>query len=151
MAELPVALAELVETGSIRLEAFTNTLAGNQTAPTASRIPAPGPIMNPITPSVSITAVGGQVVDGLPQGAFGVIDITLPVPGPTTIDFSNNGCFRWEQNVELTVKPQVGGAPFTVNASLNNCSQAGACDETVSVNLPSGSFFIEARATFQTL
>jgi hypothetical protein len=135
--------------GSIRLEALNNTLNVSSTTPIAARTAGPGPIANVITPSVAITSVGGQTVPANPQGVYGAVDIVLPVPGVTSVGFSTSGV-PVGTTVNVTVKPRVGGAPLTTPTTLTNCDGTGACLANVSFDLQAGSYFVEARATFQT-
>ncbi len=143
--------------GAIRLEAFTNTLPGSNTTPVATRVPAPGPLANPITSSVAITSVAGEVISQvngellseLPQGWMGEVDILLPAPGTVAVDVASSEVPEGT-TVDVTVKPSPGGLPFTETATLGNCDGFGGCTAQVSVNLAAGRYVIEARATFQT-
>jgi hypothetical protein len=135
--------------GAIRAEALTNTMNVSATDPLAARTPGPGAIANIVNPSVSITAVSGQAISPTPQGAYGVVDLVLPVAGPTSIDFSTSGV-PTGTTVNVTVKPRVGGTPATNTIALSNCDGSGNCLATTSFTLPAGSYFVEARATFQT-
>ena len=136
-------------TGAIRMEALTNTLLVSATDPLAVRTPGPGPIANIVNPTVSITAVAGQPISATPQGAYGITDLVLPVPGPTSVDFSTSGVPSGT-TVNVTVKPRVGGAPTTNTVALTNCDANGNCLATTSFTLAAGAYFVEARATFQT-
>jgi hypothetical protein len=53
--------------------------------------------------------------------------------------------------VSVSVKPRVGGPPLVLTPTLEpaSCNAAGDCTAAVAVDLPSGAFVIEARATFQ--
>ncbi|RRS34685.1 MAG: hypothetical protein OI74_04580 [Gammaproteobacteria bacterium (ex Lamellibrachia satsuma)] len=143
--------------GAIRLEAFTNTLPGSNTTPVATRVPAPGPLANPITSSVAITSVAGEVVSQvngellseLPQGWMGEVDILLPTPGIVAVDVASSEVPEGT-TVDVVVKPSPGGLPFTETAILGNCDGFGGCTAQVSVNLAAGRYVIEAQATFQT-
>ncbi|RLJ15759.1 hypothetical protein DJ030_17980 [bacterium endosymbiont of Escarpia laminata] len=143
--------------GAVRLEAFTNTLPGSNTTPIATRVPAPGPLANPITSSVAITSVAGEVVSQvngellseLPQGWMGEVDILLPAPGIVAVDVASSEVPEGT-TVDVTVKPSPGGLPFTETATLGNCDGFGGCTAQVSVNLAAGRYVIEAQATFQT-
>lgn len=135
--------------GAIRLEAVTNTFGVTFADPIASRSTTPGPIVNPFTPSVTLTAVGGQPVPAVPQGVFGAVDVQVPVPGPTTIEFATDGV-PTGTSVVVKVKPRVGGAPITQNVTLANCDASGRCLANLTVDLAAGTYSIEARATFQT-
>ena len=135
--------------GIIRLEAITNTLGVNETNPVASRTSAPGALVNPFSPTVAITSVAGQVVSEFPQGVFGVVDVQLAVPGPTTIDLQTNGVPTGTV-VAVTVKPRFGPTLAPVNVTLSNCAPSGICLASVTIDLLAGIYTLEARATFQT-
>ncbi len=138
-----------ISDGRIRMEALNNTLLVSQTTPIASRAPGPGPIVNPITPTVAITAIAGQAVPSPPQGGLGLVDLVLPAPGQTAIGLATSGV-PTGTTVAVTVKPRVGGLPIVTNATLANCDASGACLAGVTVDLAAGAYFVEARATFQT-
>jgi hypothetical protein len=135
--------------GSIRLEALNNTLTVGNTTPLATRAAGPGPVVNPITPTVSITSVGGQAIPQPPQGGLGNVDLVLPAPGQTSIGLSTSGVPTGTV-VNVTVKPRVGSAPIVTPVTLTSCDPNGACLANVTFNLAAGGYFIEARATFST-
>jgi hypothetical protein len=135
--------------GSIRMEALSNELPVNATTPIATRAPGPGPVVHPITPTVAITTIGNQAIPTPPQGVFGTVDLVLPVPGPTTINLATSGV-PGGTTVNVTVKPRVGGPPVIGTATLSTCDPEGSCLASVTVNLEAGSYFVEARATFET-
>lgn len=139
----------LAQQGFIRLEALNNNLSVGNTTPLASRAAGPGPIVNPITPTVSITTVGGQAVPSPPGGGAGAIDLVLSAPGQTPIGFTTSGVPAGT-TVNVTVKPRVGGAPMTTPVTLTNCDPSGTCLASVTFNLAAGAYFLEARATFAT-
>jgi hypothetical protein len=136
--------------GAVRLEALSITLPAGSTNPIATRAPAPGPLALAGAPSVAITAVGGQPVPTPPRGITGAIDVTLPSAGVVNIDFRTTTVPSGTL-VDVSVKPRVGGSGLTLRAPLNpaNCNAAGVCVGAVAVDLPSGAYVIEARATFQ--
>ncbi|PYQ42506.1 MAG: hypothetical protein DMF77_12700 [Acidobacteria bacterium] len=134
--------------GAIRLEALNVTMGVSQTQPVATRTANPGPIVNPFNPKVSITAVAGQAVPPTPQGVFGVVDVQLPAPGPTSIDVQTSGVPSGTA-VEVKVKARVGAPPIVASATLGGCDANGTCSGTVTVNLAAGTYTVEARATFQ--
>ena len=138
----------LAGSGAIRLEAITNTLGVSLTDPVASRTQTPGPLVNPFTPSVTVTAVGGQPVPVPPQGVFGAVDVQVPVPGPTAIDLATDGV-PVGTTVEVKVKPRVGSLPIAQNVTLTNCDGTGRCLASVTLDLAAGVYAVEARATFQ--
>ena len=135
--------------GKTRLEAFSITFPATSSSPIASRAPAPGPIVNPLTPTVRVTDVGGQAVPPQPTGAFRGIDVILPAPGSFDIGLATNGVPSGTI-VEVTVKPRVGAAPFMANVTLTNCDPGGNCIASTTMNLPGGAHVVEARATFRT-
>ncbi len=135
--------------GSIRLEALNNNLSVGNTTPLASRAAGPGPIVNPITPTVAIMTVGGQPVPSPPGGGAGAIDLVLSAPGQTPINLTTSGV-PTGTTVNVTVKPRVGGAPMTTPVTLGNCDASGNCLASVTFDLVAGAYFIEARATFTT-
>jgi len=139
----------VAQAGAIRLEALNNTLAVGNTTPLAARGAGPGPIVNPITPTVAITTVGGQPIPQPPQGGLGNIDLVLPAPGQTDVGLSTSGV-PTGTTVNVTVKPRVGGVPIVTPVTLTSCDTSGACLANVSFNLAAGAYFVEARATFAT-
>lgn len=137
------------QSGAIRLEALTNTLTVGNTTPLAARAAGPGPIVNPITPTVAITTVGGQAVPQPPQGGLGNVDLVLPAPGQTDVGLATTGV-PTGTTVNVTMKPKVGGAPIVTPVTLTSCDTNGACLANVTFNLAAGAYFVEARATFAT-
>ena len=135
--------------GSIRLEVLNNNLTVGNTTPLASRAAGPGPIANPVTPTVAITAVGGQPIPQPPQGGLGNVDLVLAAPGQTDVALSTSGVPSGT-TVNVTVKPRVGGVPIVTPVTLTSCDPNGACLASVTFNLAAGGYFIEARATFST-
>jgi hypothetical protein len=131
------------------MEAITNTFAANNTSPVAVRAPAPGPLANPITPTVAITSVDGNAAPEHPVGFRNQIDLTVDAPGVIQIGLETQDVPAGT-DVQLTVKPKVGAAPFSQNVTLaaGSCS-GGACATTTSVDLAPGAYILEARATFQ--
>jgi hypothetical protein len=135
--------------GVVRLESVTNNLPPANTDPPASRVAAPGPLVNPFSPTVAITSVGGQAVPAPATGNLGGIDVFVPVPGPTEIDLATSGVPSGT-TLQVTIKPRVGGTVLTQNTALSNCDTAGNCIAAVTPPLASGAYIVEARATFQT-
>ncbi len=142
--------------GAIRLEALTNTFPVSDTDPLAVRLPGPGPVFNVFNPT-SRHHVGRRPNGaGKPAGLFGGVDIVLPVPGSTPVVLATSGV-PVGTTVNVTMKPKVGcingdcvtTPTATLTSTLRNCSN-GNCIENVTFNLPAGSSFIEARATFST-
>jgi hypothetical protein len=133
--------------GAIRMEALNNTLTVGQTSPLATRAAGPGPIVNPVTPTVAITAVGNQPVPAPPTGGRGGVDIVLSAPGQTPVAFSTSGVPSGT-TVDVIVKPRVGGAPVKTPVTLDNCDANGTCLASTTFDLAAGAYFVEARATF---
>src|SRR6185369_11613900 len=68
--------------GRIRLESIDTTSQTQFSSdPAAVRVTGPGPLVNPIAPTVAITNVGGNAISTLPTGYLGSIDVVLPAPG----------------------------------------------------------------------
>ncbi len=136
--------------GRIRMESLTNDMSSNNTDPVAGR--APGPIINPFTPTVHIDTIGGQTPPAPPQGVFGQVDVVLPAPGPTSIVFSTTGV-PIGTIVKLTLKPRVGSAPIIQNFTLGGPNSivdaTGHTTNTVVIDLQAGAYTIEAQATLQ--
>lgn len=135
--------------GRIRLEAISNTLPANNTDPVASRSSVPGPVAPPVTPTVRVTGVGGVAAPAVPVGGIGQVDITLPTPGPATVDLTTTAVPSGTI-VEVYVKPRVGGPQVTLPVTLLSCDPAGNCSAQVTATLAAGTYTVEARATFQT-
>jgi len=146
-------------TGAIRMEALTNTFPSSRTTPAATRIVAPGPLVNPLTPTVAFTAINGETVSVAngellsvaPQGVFGVVDVILPAPGVTTFNLATSGV-PVGTTVEVTAKPRLGGGPTITSTTLasGSCNGAGDCLTAVAVDLAAGAYVVEALATFET-
>ncbi len=144
--------------GRIRLEAFNNSLPGTATDPVASRSPSPGPLTAPLAPRVAITAVQGEtlsVYNGEPiatlaQGVFGRTDVSLPFPGPVTVDLATDQVPSGT-TVEVRFKPNPGGPPVTQTATLDplTCDATGHCTTQVTADLVAGNYILEAEATFR--
>jgi hypothetical protein len=137
------------DNGRIRLESI-DTSAQTQffTEPAAVRVNGPGPLANPIAPTVSITNVGGNTVSSLPTGYLGSIDVVLPTPGVTGVNVATTGVPSGT-SVEVKVKPRVGADPLASTVPLTNCDTQGNCSATATFNLSAGAYVVEARATFQ--
>lgn len=135
--------------GRIRLEAITNSFAVNGTNPIAVRAPAPGPLANPITPTVTITGVDGNATPVSPVGHRGQIDLLVDSPGSIQIDLATTDVPAGT-DVEVTAKPKIGRAPFSQRVTLapSACS-GGACTAAVVFELDPGGYILEARATFE--
>jgi len=136
--------------GRIRLEGITNTLRVDGTTPVAIRAPAPGPLVNPITPTVKITAIDGQASPVNPTGHRGQVDLVLPAPGIVQVDLRATDV-PTGTDLEVTLKPKVGAPPFSQRVTLTPAScNAGTCNTAVSFDLAAGAYIVEARATFET-
>ncbi|MDJ0864534.1 MAG: hypothetical protein QNK03_00400 [Myxococcota bacterium] len=139
--------------GIVRLEAIDDDYSGT-TTPVASRRPAPGPIVNPVTPTVRILAVNGDPTPAQPIGYLGQIDLTLDAPGIQTFDLETSDVPAGTE-VEVTVKPKTRSASVrtVVQAVLldaGSCSTDGVCSAVVPIDLAAGAYIVEAQATFET-
>jgi hypothetical protein len=136
--------------GRIRMEAIFNTFSAAGTDPVAVRAPAPGPLVNPITPTVRITSVDGGATPANPVGFQNSVDMLIDAPGVIQIGLATTDV-PVGTDVEVKVKPKVGGAPVSdlVTLAPGACS-GGACNTAASFDLPAGAYVVEARATFQT-
>ncbi len=135
--------------GRIRLESIDTSAQTVFTAePPAIRVTGPGPLSNPVSPTVAITQVNGNPVPAAPQGLRGSIDIVLPAPGVTGVDVATTGVPSGT-TVQVTAKARVGAAAQVTTVPLTNCDALGNCIATATFNLGAGAFVLEARATFQ--
>lgn len=138
--------------GRIRLEAINNQFRVDGTSPVAVRAPAPGPLENPVTPTVRITAVDGIPAPENPIGHQGRVDpeLILPAPGVVQVDLRATDV-PVGTDLEVTVKPKVGAPPFAQRVTLTPAACAsGICNTAASFDLPAGAYIVEARATFET-
>jgi hypothetical protein len=132
------------------MEAIYNTFSATGTTPVAMRAPAPGPLANPLSPTVAITAIDGVPLPAAPQGIYGGVDYIMPATGTISVDLAATGV-PGGTTINITVKPQVGSTPGEGSAVLGNCDADGNCTANANIELASaGKYFIEARATFQT-
>jgi hypothetical protein len=134
--------------GRIRMEAIFNTFAADNTTPVAVRAPAPGPLVNPITPTVRITGIDGAATPANPIGFQNLVDMILDAPGIIQVDLATTDVPAGT-DVVVTVKPKVGAPPISQNVTLASCT-AGACTAAADFDLAAGAYIVEARATFQT-
>jgi hypothetical protein len=136
--------------GRIRMEAIFNTFAADNTSPVAVRAPAPGPLVNPITPTVRIAGIDGAATPADPIGHRNQIDMLVDAPGIIQIDLATTDV-PVGTDLEVKVKPRVGGAPVSQLVTLvaGRCV-SGACSADADFDLPAGAYIVEARATFQT-
>jgi hypothetical protein len=135
--------------GRIRLESLDASAQTMFTpGPAAIRVTGPGPLANPVSPTVRITAVAGQGLPAVPQGGYGAIDVVLPAPGVTGVDIATSGVPSGT-TVLVTVKPRIGGNALSSTVPLATCNSAGECTATTAFSLSAGAYVVEARATFQ--
>jgi hypothetical protein len=135
--------------GRVRFETLDASAQTQFTpSPAAIRITGPGPLANPVSPTVRITAVGGQLPPAAPQGGYGAIDVVLPAPGVTGVDVATAGVPSGT-TVLVTVKPRIGGSGVSSTVPLSTCNTAGECTATTAFSLSAGAYVVEARATFQ--
>ncbi len=135
--------------GRIRMESLDASAQTQfQMTPVGLRVTGPSPVVNPLSPTVRITSINGQLPPAVPQGGYGAIDVVLPAPGVTGVDVATSGVPSGT-TVLVTVKPRIGGAALSATVPLNACNTAGECTATTAFNLAAGAYFVEARATFQ--
>jgi hypothetical protein len=135
--------------GRIRLEAITNSFAVNGTSPVAVRAPAPGPLANPITPTVTITGIDGKATPVNPVGHRGQIDLLVDSPGSIQIDLATTDVPAGT-DVEVVAKPKIGRAPSSQRVTLSPAAcTGGTCTAAVAFELDPGGYILEARATFE--
>lgn len=136
--------------GRVRLESVDLSAQSGFTgsSPAPLRIVGPGPLANPIAPTVRITSVGGSATPAVPQGGYGSVDLNLPAPGVTSVDLATTGVPSGT-TVEVRVKPRFGAVPVSTLVPLSTCDAQGACTATTTFNLAAGVYTVEARATFQ--
>jgi len=142
--------AESGRDGSIRMEAISNGFTVNGTDPVASRQPAPGPLVNPITPVVEITGIDGAATPLTPIGHLGRIDMVVDAPGLVQVDLATRDVPAGT-DLAVTVKPKVGAPPIEERVTLDpGACSGGDCVAAVGVDLGPGAYIVEARATFET-
>jgi hypothetical protein len=136
--------------GRIRMEAIFNTFSASGTDPVAARAPAPGPLANPIAPTVRITSVDGAATPANPIGYQNAVDMIVDAPGTIQVGLATTDVPAGT-DVQVTVKPKVGALPIAQNVTLagGSCT-SGACTASTSFDLAAGAYIVEARATFQT-
>jgi hypothetical protein len=134
--------------GRIRMEAFVNTF-GTNISPAAVRLPSPGPVSNPVNPTVAITGIEGAPPPTNPQGYRGQIDLIVAEPGPVQIDLRTTDVPAGT-DVEVSVKPKLQNPPVVQRLTLapGDCV-SGVCTTGMSIDLNPGSYIVEARATFE--
>ena len=138
--------------GVIRIESLNeDTQAADQSTPPAIRTNVIAPLVNPIVSSVAITTVAGQAVPETLKGWQAGIDVIVPAPGKIKFQLATTGVPAGT-TVEVALKPKAGGAAIRDRTELNpsNCNPKGECVAFVSFELPTGAYFAEAIATFQT-
>jgi hypothetical protein len=138
--------------GIIRIESIEeDTLNPNETRPPAIRTSVIGPLVNPVAATVAITTVAGKPVPENPKGWQAGIDMMIPAPGVVKLQLATSGV-PVGTTVEVAMKPKVGGTAIRERTELNpsNCNPKGECTAFISFELPSGAYYAEATATFQT-
>lgn len=138
--------------GIIRIESLhDDQLRPDWTAPPAMRSNVIGPVVNPVRSEVAITAIAGQAVPETLQGINGDVDLIVNAPGVVKVQVRTRGVPAGT-TVEVAMKPKVGGAALRDRVELNasGCNPKGECTAFISFELASGTYFAEARATFQT-
>lgn len=138
--------------GVIRIESLNDDeLRADWSNPPVIRSNVIGPIVNPVTSKVAITAIGDQAVPDTLVGIDGNVDLVLKAPGSVKVQVQTQGVPSGT-TVEVAMKPKVGGSAIRERAELNasGCNPAGVCTAFVAFDLASGTYFAEARATFET-
>jgi hypothetical protein len=137
--------------GRIRMEAINNTFRDNGADPIATRVQVLSPLVNPLTPSIAITAVDGTPVPEVLQGSVGGVDFVVSAPGVVNLQVETSNVPAGT-TVEVAVKPRIGGTALreTVLLEQQNCDSAAQCIVFASFDLQSNTYFAEAQATFQT-
>lgn len=146
--------------GRIRLEAYENSMGASRITPPASRVQAPGPLVNPIQPTLAITAVNGEMLSRqsgepiatLPQGVFGLVDLVLPAPGFVDIDLATSGVpANTLIAVSLKASPNGQSEIGWVNIDPTDCDLNGDCTALLTFpEVQAGRYVLEAEATFET-
>ena len=138
--------------GVIRIESINEeTMDPDRITPPAIRTNVIGPLVNPISSTVAITAVAGQVVPEVLRGWKAGMDVIVPAPGVVKLQLATTGVPAGT-TIEVALKPKVGGPAIRDRTVLNasNCNPKGECTAFISFELPKGAYFAEATATFQT-
>lgn len=138
--------------GIIRIESLhDDELRPERSDPPVIRSNVIAPIVNPVRSSVTITAIGDQAVPDVLQGIDGDVDLVLQTPGSVKVQVQTQGVPAGT-TVEVAMKPKAGGTAIRERAELNasGCNPSGVCTAFVAFDLPSGMYFAEARATFET-
>jgi len=141
--------------GKVRLEAITNTFSVTGATPVASRV-GPGPITEPLQPTVAISAIQGALTPEFPLGFQGGIDMIVDAPGTVQISVDTTNVPAGT-TVDVTVKPKVQTALIrtttqSVTLQPNVClpqANADAC-AIAAIDMEPGTYVVEAQATFQT-
>jgi hypothetical protein len=145
--------------GAARLEAFRiDAPVGFSPVAATQRVFAPGPISPPVSRSIAITAingesvslVNGQPISELPQGGFGEVDVVVDSFDPVGVSVSSRNVPA-DTIVRVTAKPRTGNAPLEMTDTLESCDASNVCTASVTFDLAPGDWFIEARATFQSV
>jgi hypothetical protein len=134
--------------GVIRMESFSNTF-GTNVVPVAARLSSPGPLVNPVQPTLAITAVQGAATPAQPVGFLNQIDMIVTEPGIVRFDVQTRDV-PTGTDVEIALKPRLGALPVTQRVTLapGDCV-SGVCDIDASFELVPGGYIAEARATFE--
>jgi hypothetical protein len=117
--------------------------------PVAARLSSPGPLVNPFQPRVAFTALQGTAITPTPIGFRNEIDLILPAPGVVELDVETRDVSAGT-DVEIVVKPRLGGGPTTQRITLapGDCA-SGVCSVDATFDLAPGTYIAEARATFE--
>lgn len=137
--------------GVIRIETINDGAHGFNVNPVALRTSLIAPLVNPVASWVAISSVDGEPVPESLSGPTGGMDLLLAAPGPIQFQIESAGVPAGT-TIDLGIKPKVGGAALHETGAIDpgNCDAAGQCTTFITVDLPSGAYFAEAEATFQT-
>ena len=93
------------------------------------------------------------VLTGAGTSAFSAQSNTITPPGigvPSAPTGATAVAGDTQAFVTWTVSSSNGGSPIVLTPPLSNCDTAGNCVVSVTPTLASGTYVVEARATFQT-
>ena len=121
--------------GIVRLEAFSNTFAGNIGG--QSFLASPASLFLPASPTaIQVVSIGGIPVNSSPTGSFVVPDVTVNSSSPLTVQIQ-------AQNVPLGTTVTLfifseNGPDQTITSTALAGASAASSTATASVTLPSG-------------
>jgi hypothetical protein len=137
--------------GIIRIESVEEAqFHAHRADPPAVRTQVIAPLADPAASQVRITAVGGQSAPPKREDKETAVEILLAKPGKTAVQVQTRGVPAGT-TVEVTMKAKAGGQLLRQRGELNpkNCKSGGDCTLVLDFDLPGGTWFAEAMATFQ--